>query len=498
MKNVTLSTKLIGGFFVIGSIVLVGGIIGWGGQRYTVALFSKVLIYDGIQREFLQREIDHFNWVRKVGEFQRNEDLTALGVETDEHRCGFGKWFYGEQRRKAEAAIPEITEILARMEEPHRKLHQSAIQLESILKKGRDSRPEAIKYFSTETNVHMKAVQDLFRELHPKLDPHIAKAHEHATTISRTIELVVMIGSIFGVILAAVFGTLMSRNILRSLLQVARGLAGGSDKVTHASALVASSGKTLADGTSSQASSIEEASASLEEMSAMTKRNAENSADARAAMAETRLVVDRANSQLDQLITAVTEILKSSEETGKIIKTIDELAFQTNLLALNAAVEAARAGEAGAGFAVVAEEVRNLAMRSAEAARNTAGLIEGTMTAVKRGSELTTATQQAFGENAEAAARVAQIIEGIATASREQDQGISQISKAVYEVDKVVQKNAETAEESAGASEELREQAEVLTGYIDDLLTLTGFDKKRFYRENARGQAERPCLPARA
>ena len=162
------------------------------------------------------------------------------------------------------------------------------------------------------------------------------------------------------------------------------------------------------------------------------------------------LVVDRANSQLDQLIAAVTEILKSSEETGKIIKTIDEIAFQTNLLALNAAVEAARAGEAGAGFAVVAEEVRNLAMRSAEAARNTAGLIEGTTTAVKRGSELTAATQQAFGANAEAAARIAGIIEGIATASREQDQGIGQISKAVCDVDKVVQKNAETAVESAG------------------------------------------------
>ncbi|MDQ5984471.1 MAG: hypothetical protein CSYNP_00166 [Syntrophus sp. SKADARSKE-3] len=491
MKNVKLSAKIIGGFSVMGVIILFGGLIGWGSLYYIVGLYDKVLYTDGVQRVLLQRELDHYAWVRKVGEFQRNEDLTALDVEVDEHKCGFGKWYYSSERQKAEAAIPGIADILAKMEEPHRKLHRSAIDLEAILKKGKESRPEALNFFKTETNAHLKTIQKLFEEMKPILAQNVETTHKHVGTTTGIMETVVFAGSIIGVILAVVLGLIMSRNILRPMIRVAKGLAEGSDKVSDTSDIVAASGKTLADGASSQAAAIEETSSSLEEMSSMTKRNAENAAHAKSVMMETHSMVENANRQLDQLITAVRKIAKSSEETGKIIRTIDEIAFQTNLLALNAAVEAARAGEAGAGFAVVAEEVRNLAMRSAEAARSTASLIEGTIAAVNKGNELTMATQQAFTANAEASSRIARIIEEIAMASTEQDQGIAQINEAVMDVDRVIQDNAATAEESAGASEELNMQSKQLIVYINELLELMGFDKERFYKSAASEVKER-------
>jgi methyl-accepting chemotaxis protein len=189
-------------------------------------------------------------------------------------------------------------------------------------------------------------------------------------------------------------------------------------------------------------------------------------------MKDANRVVTKANDSMADLTTSMEEISTASEETSKIIKTIDEIAFQTNLLALNAAVEAARAGEVGAGFAVVADEVRNLAMRAADAARNTADLIEGTVKKVKEGGGLVAATDEAFAEVAANASKVGELVGEIAAASNEQAEGIEQVNKAVVEMDKVVQQNAANAEESASASEGMSAQAEQMKGFVDDLVVL--------------------------
>ncbi len=274
-------------------------------------------------------------------------------------------------------------------------------------------------------------------------------------------------------VLALIFGGLiaffLTRGITRPINQVAAGLKEGAEQVASASSQVAASSQHLAEGSSEQASSLEETSSSLEEMASMTKQNAQSANQAKAMMKETTAIVERVNQQMNEMASAIAEITRTSEETGKIIKTIDEIAFQTNLLALNAAVEAARAGEAGAGFAVVADEVRSLALRAAEAARNTNGLIDNTIKAVKEGNELTSATQEAFRENVANSGKVAQLIDEIAAASEEQAQGIDQINKAVSEMDKVTQQTAANAEESASASEELTAQAEQMKGYVSDL-----------------------------
>ncbi len=263
---------------------------------------------------------------------------------------------------------------------------------------------------------------------------------------------------------------LLSRRTVRPIFQAADSLNQASDEVTSAANQISSASQTLAEGASEQASSLEETSSSLEEMASMTKQNADNANQAKAMMKETKEIVEKVDRQMNEMTGAIADITRTSEETGKIIKTIDEIAFQTNLLALNAAVEAARAGEAGAGFAVVADEVRNLALRAAEAARNTNGLIENTIKAVKLGNELTSATRDAFRENVTVAAKVGQLIDEIAAASDEQAQGIDQVNKAVSEMDKVTQQTAANAEESASASEELNAQAVQMKGYVKDLV----------------------------
>ena len=293
-----------------------------------------------------------------------------------------------------------------------------------------------------------------------------ADAREAAGTGKATI----MILGLVALILGALIAFFLTRSITLPLSRVIAGLTDASDQVASASSQVTSSSQSLAEGTSEQAASLEETSSSLEEMSSMTKQNADHANQAKAMMTEANRIVEKVNRHMSDMAAAVGEITKSSEETGKIIKTIDEIAFQTNLLALNAAVEAARAGEAGAGFAVVADEVRNLAMRAAEAAKNTSHLIENTVKAVHKGNELTNATQEAFKENAEISKKIGQLVDEIATASEEQSRGISQVNIAVTEMDKVTQATSANAEESAAAAEELNAQAEQMKVYVEDLV----------------------------
>jgi len=284
---------------------------------------------------------------------------------------------------------------------------------------------------------------------------------------------IIIIGAVFlGITIAVII--IFARRISNPITKAAHELNDASVQLASASSQVSGASQSLAEGASEQAAAVEETSSSLEEMSSMTKQNADNSAQANRLMMETRNVVERAKGSMTKLTSSMAEISKASEETSKIIKTIDEIAFQTNLLALNAAVEAARAGEAGAGFAVVAEEVRNLAIRAAEAAKNTAVLIEATVQKIGDGSGLVNTTNDDFQAVAQSAIKVGELVAEISAASNEQSTGIDQITRAVAEMDKVVQQSAANAEETASAAEEMNAQAEQVRQVAKVLLDVVG------------------------
>lgn len=489
MTNVRLSVKLVGGFIMVAVITLAVGVVGLVGIMNSQKVAQEIKELTNINAELLNREVDHLNWARKVGQFQRNEDMTTLEVEKNPHKCAFGKWYYSDKRKQAETEIPGIAPVLKELEEPHTRLHSSTLTLEKLLQKGKGSRGEALSYYQNETGAQLADVQKHLEEVRTKVQQHLVQEEKIANSRDVRIKMITVIGMILGAMVALALGIILSFSITRPLNRTIEGLDAGADQVRSASGQLASSSQQLAEGASQQAAAIEETSASLEEMSSMTKQNAEHAEECKILMREARKIVEKLNEHMNDMSEAIGKINRSSEDTVKIVKTIDEIAFQTNLLALNAAVEAARAGEAGAGFAVVADEVRNLAMRAAEAAKNTTDLIDNTIRTVKEGSGIMDLTLTAFQKNMENAGKVGEFVEEIAAASQEQAQGIQQIGKAVAEMDQVVQRNAANAEESASASEEMSAQAEQMKKYVEDMVSLVEGKKSNVDEDDLHAEA---------
>jgi methyl-accepting chemotaxis protein len=296
----------------------------------------------------------------------------------------------------------------------------------------------------------------------------VNKMHEDS---NRAILNATLLSAAFALLACVLVGVVIRRMTKRVEI-LAENLRCGANETGNAAREVSHASEDLATGASEQASGIEETGATVNELTAQTHSNAENANKARGLMNEATSLAGDADKRMQALNASMAEIARVSAETQKIVKTIDDIAFQTNILALNAAVEAARAGESGAGFAVVANEVRVLAQRSAEAAKNTGNLINDSTQRINEGCETAKATAEAFAKVRERSAVVTDLVSEIAEASTDQQTGHDQIEKAINEMNTIVQRNAAAAEESAAAAEELFSQSEILLSNVNELSLL--------------------------
>ena len=299
------------------------------------------------------------------------------------------------------------------------------------------------------------------------------EAAARADEVTRNSHMAIALLFAVSIAMTGVAAFLIRRSTLE-LRSIASELDLGAEQISGAASQVASSSQSLAQGSSEQAASLEQTSASSEQINSMTRKNAQNSKTAAGNMTEASARIGEANHNLDQMVLSMHEINASSEKISKIIKVIDEIAFQTNILALNAAVEAARAGEAGMGFAVVADEVRNLAQRCAQAAKDTAGLIEESISKSNDGRTKLDHVAQAVRSITESATTAKTLVDEVSLGSEEQSRGIEQVAKAILQMETVTQTTAANAEESASASQELSAQSDTLRAIVSRLQSMVG------------------------
>ncbi|WP_269466430.1 methyl-accepting chemotaxis protein [Anaerohalosphaera lusitana] len=384
-----------------------------------------------------------------AAEFDKYKEKLNAAVDTDAEK----EW------------IAEANEIDAKFD---------AMFFEQIVPEVERKLERRVVKYDHESDAQMTVIEEMANKISESFHEEALAASASFDKTQRAVTWLVLICSAICIVAGTGIAFVLIRSIVGVLKNIIDSLNEGSEQVASASGQVSSASQSLAEGATEQAAGLEETSSSLEEMSSMTKQNADNAQQASTLAGEASGAADEGSGNMSKMNAAIEDIEKSSNETAKIIKVIDEIAFQTNLLALNAAVEAARAGEAGKGFAVVAEEVRNLALRSAEAAKDTSTLIEESVKKSHNGVEIAGLVSKSLDEIVDRVGKTTDLVGEIAAASQEQAQGIDQVNTAVTQMDKVTQQNAANAEESASASEELSAQAEQMTHVVQQLVELVG------------------------
>ena len=501
MKNWTIAKRLTLGFAVIMAVMLCLGAFTWLKMvniKQNLELVTKenlpaLRITDDIRYQLAILRITNLKHA-VYNDAGQKKDLDKQAQEQETALAGFASRYEQYVKTPDQKAIfAKVGPLLAAYKAETVKLREASTQ----------NKPEEVQAYLASAgkigNEFIQAVDALGKYNSNEAD-NGTKAIDQCAASSKA---AVMAFNVVAIVLGVFIAVLIIRGLSSVLRRLVRELNSGAEQTTSAAGNVSAASQSLAEGASEQAASIEETSSSLEELSSMTQRNAENSQKANDLAKQAREAAERGAADMQSMSTAMEAIKVSSDDIAKIIKTIDEIAFQTNILALNAAVEAARAGEAGMGFAVVADEVRSLAQRSAQAAKETAAKIEGAIGRTAQGVEISAKVAKTLTDIVTRARQVDELVAEVASASREQTTGIAQINTAVGQMDKVIQGNAATAEESAAAAEELNAQAETMKASVAELLRLVGgqatnLDPMRSANKPASTKSRSPSTPADA
>ncbi|MBD3221311.1 methyl-accepting chemotaxis protein [bacterium] len=471
----TLAWRIGAGFTTLVILLLVIAVSTILGLRTVDRNTDAALHAHAIVDELTRRETDHLNWSADLARLFLDEDVRSVSVETDPHRCALGAWYDGDERRRAEAAVPAMAPVLARLEEPHRRLHASGLEISRIYRAGDQAAIDRARdVYQRESLEHLAEVRMLLEESRELAFEAAHEADAASRASARRINTIVLVVSSLSLVLAIVVSVWLVRSTTGPLRRVIAGLQSGADQIDAAASELSDSSQTLASGATEQAASLEETSASLEQISSVSRASADKARRAYAVTEQALTATRDGRRTMSDMVASMDEIKRSSDETANIIKVIDEIAFQTNLLALNAAVEAARAGEAGKGFAVVAEEVRNLAQRSAEAARETSRLIESSVANTGLGAKNSHRVGEQLGQIESSIDELNQLNADVLRTAEEQSAGVAEIQNAMVEMERVTQCNASNSEETAAAGEELSSQSSVLLGFVQDLAAMVG------------------------
>ncbi len=488
LKGINLSKKLVTAFMVVAAIASIIAATGFLGMRNMseivtelgdVSMVGMLALYDMNEGFMMAGGLVGEMYDRSATLESRQELYPGIDEEFATLNNG---WEEYEAVPKSAAQEEAWDQFVGHFEMWNGQLDTAIVlsqKVDTLLAAGvAESSPE-MTTARVELDHHLEGMAEHYGKVDVALESMVEQAMEitNAQTLTgqnaaNTSSTTILGVGVVGVIVALLLGVFLSRSIAGSLRRVISSLSVGADETAAASNQIAAASQAVSDGANESASALEETSSALEQFTAQTSANADNAQQASHLSQEARSAADNGNSSMSQLRMAMSEINDSSQEVGKILKTIEEIAFQTNLLALNAAVEAARAGEHGKGFAVVAEEVRNLAQRAASATRDTAVMIDASIEKAQNGSSITDESGKALDEISERVSKVADLLSEISAASHEQTTGIEQISTAVTQVASATQASSQSSEEAATAAEELSAQAVQTKSNVISLLEM--------------------------
>jgi len=479
MKNLKLSSKLIGGFLVMAAILFVGGLVG----------FSGMTIVDGHLRDFVDVRVPETYHLSLIADHQQNilaleqglliPEIISNATEKEQRLKSIEEsWSRADAAWKLYDQLPRAEEATAARRElatAWAAWHRADREFVGLIKDGK--REEAQRIMSAQIEESSGLCQRLLRDVSDIAVTLARQAGQSGMAQGVTLTTIALSGTVIGIVLAVVFGIYFIRSITRPINHVIENLTQTAEQFAEAAGQIAQSSNHLAEGTSRQASAVEETYCVVEELKMSNATYTENIEKVKNLLPKSQTDGYAAFEMMKSARKAMKGIKQTSEETSKIVQTIEKIAFQTNLLALNASVEAARAGDAGGGFAVVSDDIRGLGARSTEAAKNSIALIEKTVNIAGSGNDFIDVSIKKFVDYGSSAANIAAFTADATGEAKKQMEGFDKINALISAISKSAQTNASGAEESSSVAEETTAQAMSVKSVVDELAQVVGYER---------------------